>query len=300
MTTFFDKKQDVMSVELTPYGKYLLSAGKFKPTFYSFHDDEVMYDVAYASSTEEQNNAVTRIKENPLLKPVYNFSGSLSFPASYGKEESHIAINDTNYSLTRPLGTSDMTKDKQPSWDIKVQPGGNRISGSVVYSAPHQRSQEIPQIEMRLNTEYMREDNILSLIKEELTHLQIRERNVVWDRFDNYDVEVFMLSDDGNITRQLSFVNDENPQALEEIAASIRKAHAVGDFLSATEEEIENEFNALDDTYVEYYLDLRVDREIEDFDVDPQGRPEIDEFAGLLDREEALGEDEETIDKVCD
>ena len=44
--TFFNKKTDVIDIELTPYGRYLLSIGKLKPVFYEFADDDVLYDVA--------------------------------------------------------------------------------------------------------------------------------------------------------------------------------------------------------------------------------------------------------------
>ena len=36
---FFNKKEEVMDIELTQYGKYLLSQGKFKPVFYAFFDE---------------------------------------------------------------------------------------------------------------------------------------------------------------------------------------------------------------------------------------------------------------------
>ena len=34
--SFFDDKQEVLKIELTPYGKNLLANGKLKPVFYSF------------------------------------------------------------------------------------------------------------------------------------------------------------------------------------------------------------------------------------------------------------------------
>ncbi len=42
--TFFNKKEEVIEIELTQYGKYLLSKGKFRPVFYAFSDDEILYD----------------------------------------------------------------------------------------------------------------------------------------------------------------------------------------------------------------------------------------------------------------
>ena len=38
---FFDRKQEVIDIQLTPYGKYLLSKGKLRPKFYAFFDKDV-------------------------------------------------------------------------------------------------------------------------------------------------------------------------------------------------------------------------------------------------------------------
>jgi hypothetical protein len=74
--TFFDKKAEVVSVELTQYGKYLLGRGKFKPVYYEFIDSDILYDSAYAGLTEDRNNISNRIKsETPSLRPQYVFSG---------------------------------------------------------------------------------------------------------------------------------------------------------------------------------------------------------------------------------
>ena len=77
MTTYFNKKEEVIAIELTQYGKYLLSKGKLKPEFYSFYDDDVLYDGSHGGVTELQNDIVGRIKQTPYLKVVYDFSSSI-------------------------------------------------------------------------------------------------------------------------------------------------------------------------------------------------------------------------------
>mgnify|MGYP001239804759 FL=1 len=62
---FINKKEEVIQIQLTQYGKNLLSRGKFKPMYYSFYDDEIIYDSAYAGFLEDQNEAEARIKEAP-------------------------------------------------------------------------------------------------------------------------------------------------------------------------------------------------------------------------------------------
>jgi hypothetical protein len=72
---FFDKKEEVIDIQLTQYGKHLLSLGKFKPTQYAFFDGDIIYDVKYASGSEKQSEAERRIKDTPRLKTQYVYSG---------------------------------------------------------------------------------------------------------------------------------------------------------------------------------------------------------------------------------
>ncbi|MAH50639.1 hypothetical protein CMI37_32770 [Candidatus Pacearchaeota archaeon] len=63
MAKFLNKKEQVIDFELTPYGKYTLSIGSFKPVYYAFYDDGVLYDGKYAGlKHEKQNDIHERIK----------------------------------------------------------------------------------------------------------------------------------------------------------------------------------------------------------------------------------------------
>ena len=70
MAKFINKKQQVMDFRLTPYGKYKLSLGRFRPKYYAFYDGEILYDSKYAQSgsspftaaPEPQQNIHDRIK----------------------------------------------------------------------------------------------------------------------------------------------------------------------------------------------------------------------------------------------
>ena len=50
---FLDKKEQVLDIQLTQYGKRLLSNGKFKPHSYAFFDDDIIYDTAWAGHNED-------------------------------------------------------------------------------------------------------------------------------------------------------------------------------------------------------------------------------------------------------
>tara|TARA_Y100000114_G_scaffold49554_1_gene45231 strand:- start:9494 stop:10540 length:1047 start_codon:yes stop_codon:yes gene_type:complete len=74
MAKFLDKKERVMDIKLTSYGKHLLSTGKFKPVYYAFYDDNVIYDGDYINNNESQNGAHTRIKEEtPYIESLVLF-----------------------------------------------------------------------------------------------------------------------------------------------------------------------------------------------------------------------------------
>jgi hypothetical protein len=72
---FFDSKQEVIDIRLTQFGKRLLAKGAFKPVFYQFFDDDILYNSEKAGFSEEQNSAEDRILETPRLKTMHVNSG---------------------------------------------------------------------------------------------------------------------------------------------------------------------------------------------------------------------------------
>ncbi len=77
MAKFLDKKQTVFDIKLTSYGKYLLANGRFKPQYYTFLDDNVIYDSNYAGYPEHQNQINNRIKnETQYLEGLVDFESS--------------------------------------------------------------------------------------------------------------------------------------------------------------------------------------------------------------------------------
>jgi len=66
---FFNKKEEVIDIKLTQFGKDLLARGAFKPVFYQFFDDDVIYNSSLAGVSEHQNESESRILETtPKLK----------------------------------------------------------------------------------------------------------------------------------------------------------------------------------------------------------------------------------------
>jgi hypothetical protein len=154
---FFDKKEEVLDIELTEYGRELLSQGRWEPSMYAFFDDDILYDseATIGGTTEKQNSAQPRIKYNtPSMKTqpyvqgaetrVKNFHSSVksTFDAA---DDANNAIRDnsvrfvnafqnapsfeqTHFAASNPLGTSDLKTEYAPAWAISMVT--NEISSS--------------------------------------------------------------------------------------------------------------------------------------------------------------------------
>jgi hypothetical protein len=94
---FLDKKERVIQLQMTPYGRYLYSTGGFKPVYYEFYDDDVVYDIRYGNTgsigvvvaadedglgravhgpqiKEPQNEIIPRIKRDLYTDVAHSFS----------------------------------------------------------------------------------------------------------------------------------------------------------------------------------------------------------------------------------
>tara|TARA_R110002072_G_scaffold96684_1_gene212510 strand:+ start:1093 stop:2169 length:1077 start_codon:yes stop_codon:yes gene_type:complete len=126
--SFFNSKEEVLDLQLTQYGKYLLSRGKFKPQYYAFFDDNVVYDSLYANFSESHTVVKDRIIENTLYnKTQYVFSGIESNIKKIKKQFMKLGSTELipvqsqvekYYTLTSPLGNSSMEVDKKPYLEL--------------------------------------------------------------------------------------------------------------------------------------------------------------------------------------
>jgi hypothetical protein len=149
--TFFNRKEDVLDLQLTQYGKYLVSKGRFKPAFYAFSDDEVLYDVAYVSGSKElAAKAHERIQNDTVrFKALYETDGIETRVAQlnahileklpgnnnrkranlnrtpvddvYGSDYAdHVSMAPDDRKIIRNLiGTSQLGSQEVPSWNIR-------------------------------------------------------------------------------------------------------------------------------------------------------------------------------------
>jgi hypothetical protein len=160
---FFNKKEEVLDLQLTQYGKYLLSLGKLKPVYYAFYDDGIVYDSEYAGFAENQNNASSRIQEDsPNLKAFHNFhsieddiSKAVKEQNSGNEDLAQLMLQQTpekSQILINPLSNSDLATDKIPSWNISLL-SGEILTGSTTSTLTLSGSGtvlDIPQIEVEV------------------------------------------------------------------------------------------------------------------------------------------------------
>lgn len=160
-----NRKEEVINIELTQYGKHLLSVGKFKPEYYSFFDDDVLYDSTYAGTIDEaQNDIHDRIKDVPQSSPQAVFKGVETeilaanrfirmgerddlgvFSRLYSSKVQ--STPEKHYALSAPLGTISLESANGPAWNVNVLKG--EITGSVLFQTGDQPTLKIPQINLK-------------------------------------------------------------------------------------------------------------------------------------------------------
>ena len=159
--TFFDKKEEVMKVELTPYGRYLLSIGRLKPSHYRFFDNNVVYDTKATGRTEHQNEADVRIRQNtPVLKQNSNITGVETGIQLIETENLEVTDCLDNFrqttkddhinSLIYQLGTSEYDSVKSAAYQVDAFNGTLLPSTNKFYASENIQTSSVPQIDVEV------------------------------------------------------------------------------------------------------------------------------------------------------
>ncbi len=289
--SFFDSKEEVINIELTSYGKYLLSRGKFKPYYYAFFDDDILYDALYANVTESQNAIQERIlNETPSLKPQNRFVGtektiSRNPTLVLGglddlKFDEQQFSSEKNYALTFPIGKSSYNSEYCPAWNARLISGtifstDNYFDPSNGQETSTQPYLQIPQINLSSGTFDVRildnqsdastgyelvgqslNNEKFAFSKPSIFLLDLLELNTD-DSKENFEIEVFVKEEikDNNLTNVIW-----KPLFFKKKPVTIKN----NILLDIPENLINNLNPELDDTtLVEHYFELLVDDEIE-------------------------------------
>ncbi len=274
---FFNKKQDVIDLQLTNFGRHLLSKGKFKPVYYSFFDDNIIYDSSYVGLNETQNESQERIKQAQRTQVQYHFSplekefrtnyemNISNVPGSIPVEQQKTA--EKNYILPQPIGSMNLISEYAPSWTVKYLNGSLSGSQKNLILKEHDGGQKvlnIPQLQTDVEMDVQivelddfvdelfdgpAQSNIVVKTKEEdySVILKITEENSEFQK-SNFDIEIFEVIEEtkNNIT-----VDVLRPLYFE-------KPYQINDHMDIFDQVTPED----DDNYVAHYFDLKVDNEI--------------------------------------
>ena len=142
--TFFNKKEDVLKIELTPHGRKLLSRGKLMPKYYSFLDDDVLYDITQGGGTENNSQTKNRIlSETPYMKPQTNYKGVESSLSNEDNKSEQVTY------LQQKIGTNNTAEIRAAGWNATALLGEINTT-SLTLTGSTTATQPIPQLEMTL------------------------------------------------------------------------------------------------------------------------------------------------------
>lgn len=266
--SFFDKKEDVLEIVLTPHGRSLLSKGKLMPAYYSFLDDDVIYDVASVGDTESNYQVKERILNTNLsLKPQTNLS-DLMLKMTENEPD---LTNDVMKKNIYTIGTSNNLEEFAPAWNVQML--RNEISSSSPTLQIGNKPINIPQIEVEI--EYGISISNINKVKQGRGIKQSAELPVS----QIYDDGTFLKIDEEQVLAQILEENGfghadrieievyKYDDAAEEKLIPLKftkKKDVIQNDLFVPEKELENAASVEDITpeTVEYYFDVRVDKEI--------------------------------------
>lgn len=262
---FFDRKSEVYDFQITSYGKYLISVGEFEPVYYSFSDNDIVYDSNHSNFLENLNDIHDRITLTPRTKSQTHFSNFES-----GSNFSKISTFDKVYSEGTLLGTS-THDDKVPSFELNFHK--SEISSSVQFLTGAIGDIYIPQINLKDVYVTLKIENIDNFdILENPLHgnldicesleefeffpdstvfkvengeivVEVSEMNAPFNN-KNFTFEIFEV--DGNDLKPLKMLKDFN--------------NVVDDILVDDEDE---EIPEINEEFLEYYFQIEIDEEID-------------------------------------
>ena len=175
---FFNKKEEVLDIQITPLGKRLMQLGQFKPKYYAFYDNDIVYDGKFADLNEEQNQIQERIKETPRIKQqIYLYSAEkkitsnttdkdlMSYDENLFQNKSLTGVQTlaTEYNVQNeeskqkefemfgPLGKMALHSSNAPSWKIDFFETELTGATTIVTGSNNQR---IPRLECDLQYKF--------------------------------------------------------------------------------------------------------------------------------------------------
>ena len=295
--TYFDKKQDVYHIELTPHGRYLLSIGKLNFKSYAFFDDDIIYDVSRFGITEKQNSTKERIQtETPYMKTNGNYYGvdtnfnMLESKQVFLKEQRGQVKFEAFHYLKDSIGSHEYKNEKTTNFKVDFLNNEMLSFSNVMTPSPGDTTQQglggqysyIPQvnfeIEYKTNVSNISDapassdgiDNInfskvfsdgsyINVLEEDVI-IQIQELNSE-NLSENFRLEVFIEEEKTDPVPGINLVKYYRPLVFGNKVQKIVDGMLVSDeSIREQEEDISDQI--INEDFVEYYFELNVDKEI--------------------------------------
>ena len=281
---FLNKKEQVLDIQLTPYGKQKLSMGELKPTYYAFFDDNIAYDRRYftSASLELQNDIHKRIKEETqYLETQTIFKQVLAGTLVAGGLISDVNLTQPASIYTREsyIGDARLQSEQNnvaPAWKVIAMQGTISSSapvftGSLTTSRQVERERNSGIVQLNINADYSIEastfqnrfsfentrqiptvsrlfaDDTVAEIKFQDPLIYVEELNTELLK-DNFSVEVFEVPEDSQTELRRLFFKNTIPQIV--------------DGMLVHTEPVEN-LTGADQDSVEYYFTFDKDYQID-------------------------------------
>ena len=325
--TYFNKKEEVIEVILTSYGKYKLSRGQWSPEYYAFFDEEIIYDSRYTGDSEISGTTEARIQdETPSMRAQTSYTdlprqikkmtravkaatprGSNLGVGAQSTYANSLMAGATRAPYILPLGNSSIDSEGQlyaPAWEIKALK--NEFTASMAYvSSSYENVTKIPQLkididyttnihkstdasgeaaweapqnqetettdysniqgslpysntpkEMALTTYFS--DGSMLVVEDNYLVLEVNELNSA-KAIDQFFVEIWEVEEDEKFQPR-----DRTGQSLTRMSFVKYPEEIVNDILLDPSELPDVDPSLIDDTYVEYFMDVLADEEIDD------------------------------------
>jgi hypothetical protein len=325
--SFFNKKEEVIEVILTSYGKYKLSRGEWKPKYYAFYDEDILYDSRYAGYSEISGTSEARIQEespsmrsqtshSDLPKQIKKLARAMKAVSvqGYGSHNNNalgayanaLRAGSSRAPYILPLGNSSTVAERNlyaPAWEIKALK--NEFTASMAFaSSSYENVIKIPQLKVDIDytTEIHKQDpaNAGSVLGTIVENDQTEQGDSSTDGLlpgtglpsemyltTYFPDGTFIVVDDNYLVLEVNELNsakavdqfyvevweveeDEALQPKDKTGHSLTRLS----FVNYPEEIVDNilvdsstlpdyDLSQLDDTYVDYFMSVQSDSEID-------------------------------------
>lgn len=273
--TFFNKKEEILEIKLTSYGKQKLASGNFKPTYYAFFDDDILYDGARAGFSEDNNDIEPRIQENsPSLRVQTSFTDLENRVRRHNSLDTNSYIFEDYDGLRNilPLGNSQLGNQNVASWRVEnLSTTFNTVRATINNDLDNKPLLNIPQLDMDMVVQPSKVEKDFVGVIDPKTKKFILEKDGYFIRIEG-DYVVFDISENNvdllndSFSLEVYEVLSENSEEVLSPKPFKKRVEKIVDGILLDDDEVEAQVNLakVDERFVEYYFDIAVDNNIDE------------------------------------